>query len=367
MGKIRYVFLQPDCHECQLTTYEVSMKYAINGRFYSQKLTGVQRYAREIVRELDALPIADNVCILIADDAVDLPEFQRMKVVRLGEKANQTWLQLAAPFYCMANHLISVNLCGAGPMLSPGIVVAHDVGFFRHPDFVSRAFYLWGKCQMHNTMLRAKSVITVSNFSKKEINDIFKAGRKEIEVVPCAWQHILRVKEDAAVLDKNELREKGYYFAMSSVTKNKNMDWIYRTARLNPASRFVIAGGFDEKVFGAGGLSEMENVLFLGRISDGEAVALMKNCRGFLFPTFYEGFGIPPLEAMACGASIAVSDTEVMHEVYGDAAHYIDPACPCKDIDGLFSEECASPDMVLAKYDWARSARMLAQAMKDVS
>ena len=82
---------------------------------------------------------------------------------------------------------------------------------------------------------------------------------------------------------------------------------------------------------------------YLGYVTDGEAKALMANCRAFLFPTLYEGFGIPPLEAIACGAPrVIVSDTPCMREIYGPHAAYLDPA------------------ELLGQYSWSASARRLA-------
>ena len=89
---------------------------------------------------------------------------------------------------------------------------------------------------------------------------------------------------------------------------------------------FAIAGGGSlEAEAKRLGLANLPNVVYLGYVSDGEAKALMHHCKAFLFPTLYEGFGIPPLEAVACGAPrIYVSDTPCMREIYGDCAGYID-------------------------------------------
>ena len=104
-------------------------------------------------------------------------------------------------------------------------------------------------------------------------------------------------------------------------------------------------------------------MLYLGYVSDGAAKALMARCRAFLFPTLYEGFGIPPLEAAACGApEIIVSDTPCMREVYGPSAAYIDLAVNHGDVDSITPAQ-APAAAVLARYSWDRSAEKLLQIL----
>ena len=103
-----------------------------------------------------------------------------------------------------------------------------------------------------------------------------------------------------------------------------------------------------------------DNMKLLGYVSDEEAKTMMRDCKAFLFPTFYEGFGIPPLEAMSVGAkNIYVSDTAVMHEIFGDSVHYINPYKynDIFDDDAADSEECIRK--VLLKYSWKKSAILL--------
>ena len=95
-----------------------------------------------------------------------------------------------------------------------------------------------------------------------------------------------------------QLKPGQYYFSMANLLKNKNFPWVLRAAGAKPDAVFAIAGGGSlaaeaERL----GLADLPNVLYLGYVSDGAAKALMAHCKAFLFPTLYEGFGIPPLEA----------------------------------------------------------------------
>lgn len=142
--------------------------------------------------------------------------------------------------------------------------------------------------------------------------------------------------------------------------QTKISNGFYTLQKNNPEYIFAISGGGNLKnVAESSGFSGLPNVYFLGYVSDNEAKCLIKNCRAFIFPSLYEGFGLPPLEAMGIGCkNIIVSDIEVMHEIYGDKVNYIDP----ENFDGSinFSEFRAnSYDEILNKYSWEKSAQLL--------
>ena len=105
----------------------------------------------------------------------------------------------------------------------------------------------------------------------------------------------------------------------------------------------------------------------LGFVSDEEAKTLMRDCSAFLFPTFYEGFGIPPLEAISAGAKqVVVSDTDVMHEIFGDGVVYVDPS-DCNIALSDFPEISeAQVSGLLEKYSWKKSAETLLELLKNM-
>ena len=214
---------------------------------------------------------------------------------------------------------------------------------------------------------RANTVITVSEFSKREIEKYYPAANGKIRVVPNAWQHMERVQADPTALERSGLEPGTYFFAMSSLAPNKNLKWIVETARLNPSETFAVAGGLNPKVFGEYDIPEAENVKYLGYVTDEEAKALMANCRCFLYPTFYEGFGIPPMEAMASGVpAVAVSDTEVMTEIYEDAVHYVNPNKPQDKLARILKASVSGYEMVLNRFVWSSSAQRLYKIAKNI-
>lgn len=347
----------------------MSLEYCINGRFLTRSITGVDRYAREIVRELDSMLGPGSACILVPERAelVDCPSYSNLQIKRYGPHMGHIWEQVDLYSYAKGNRLLGVNLCNTAPIRDAGIVCIHDMNVRANPKFYSWKFRLVYRALFGYEAKTARVVLTDSNFSKGEIEKYYPAARGKIDVIPCAWQHVERVEADPSVLARAGLEQGSFYFAMSSLAPNKNLRWLVETARLNPSETLAVAGGINSKVFGKHDIPEADNVRYLGYVTDGEAKALMQGCKGFLYPTFYEGFGIPPMEAMACGAPVAVSDTEVMREVYGDAVHYVDPHEPCGDLTSLLSHSVCDAEVVLNLYSWEKTAQKLYEVIKLIA
>ena len=104
----------------------------------------------------------------------------------------------------------------------------------------------------------------------------------------------------------------------------------------------------------------------MGYVSDEEAKALMIHCKAFLFPTFYEGFGMPPMEALSCGARAIVSDTPTMNEVYGNTVYYINPNNANVDLEKLVMTKVEPAENVLSRFSWRKSAEMFYDTIKNI-
>lgn len=341
------------------------MKLVINGKFLGQRLTGVQRYARELVSALD--PICQDLDIEIAVPAEaekNCPPLQNIKKVVKGKKASTIWEQTCFARYVKKSRAVSVDLCNSAPLSARKIVCVHDMKLYAHPEFFSWKFRLWYRVLFRNIMKKADAIVTVSDFSKREIGKYFPKAKPTVSVVPNAWQHFERVSPSAEALRKFGLRRREYFFAMSSLEPNKNLKWIAETAKRQKDAVFAVAGGIDRKVFRKAGEDLPTNVKLLGYVTDEEAKALMEGCRAFLFVTFYEGFGLPPLEALSAGAPcVVVSDTEVMHEVLGASAVYVSPEDFGCDLNAA-AVPCGTD--CLRKFSWESSAQKLLGILKNV-
>lgn len=330
------------------------MKVIVNGRFLLHRVTGVERYAREILLELDKLIQPGELEIAIPPETKEVPNYKNIKVVRIGRLKNRLWEHISFPGYVRKQKAVSLNLCNVAPLPNPGIVAIHDMKIKAHPEYFSKKFRLWYELLFKNETSRAKKIITVSEFSKHEIMKYYHVDESKIVVIPNAWQHYERVGYDENTLTKYKLDKDNYFFAMGSMEPNKNFKWIAETARKMPEQIFAIAGSINEKVFSDGlGFECPSNMKLLGYVSDEEAKTLMRDCKAFLFPSIYEGFGIPPLEAMSAGCKrIVVSDTEVMHEIFGDSVTYISGDTPQK----CNLQKNYNP---LMEYSWKKSAKKL--------
>lgn len=340
------------------------MKIIINGRFLLHRITGVERYAREVLLELDKIISAGELELAIPPETQDIPEYKNIVITKVGKLKNRLWEHISFPVYVWKKKALSLNLCNVAPFSSPGIVCIHDMKIKAHPEYFSKKFLLWYNLLFYNAIKRAKKIITVSEFSKKEIIKYYHVSSEKIVVIPNAWQHYERVKYDEKTLEKNNLDKYSYFFAMGSIEPNKNFKWIAETAKNMPNQLFAIAGSINEKVF-IDGLSFKlpSNIKLLGYISDEEAKTLMRDCKAFLFPSYYEGFGIPPLEAMSAGCNnIAVSDTEVMHEIFENTVTYLDIE---KSVDKLTFSYVEHKE-ILKKYSWMESAKRIHNLIEEL-
>lgn len=99
----------------------------VNGKFLTQRVTGVQRYAREILMELDKIISKNQLVLAVPHDAKEIPKYKNIKVVQVGKTKGIIWEQLEFPFYVKQQHGTSLNLCNVSPLFDPGITCIHDV------------------------------------------------------------------------------------------------------------------------------------------------------------------------------------------------------------------------------------------------
>ncbi|MCD7817389.1 MAG: glycosyltransferase family 4 protein [Bacteroides sp.] len=215
---------------------------------------------------------------------------------------------------------------------------------------------------------KCKYIVTVSEYSKKDIVEQLNVPPERVIVIPNGWQHMTKIGLDDSVFGRYDLLKKGkYYYAMGNIMPHKNFKWIVETAKRNPDCTFAIAGNMHELSNKAE--LKLDNVLYLGRVTDEENKSLIKYCKAFIHPAFLEGFGIPPMEALTFGRPIIVSNTSCMPEIYGGAAHYVDPYRYDYGLDTLLLEHVENPETVLNKYSWEQSGRHwyeLFQSLQEV-
>jgi glycosyltransferase involved in cell wall biosynthesis len=309
----------------------------VNGRFLTQATTGVQRYALEVVKALDKLIAKATIdserytLILLAPQALKYePDLKHIPLRRVGHLSGHLWEQLELPYYARGGLLFSPS--NTAPLLQRNqIVTIHDTAFFAYPQNYSFAFRNWYRFLMKRVGRIAKRVIVNSSFAKTELTHYCQIAESKLEVVPVrGTEHILSVDSDGTILQRYNLAHKPFILAVSSMSLTKNFGSVVRAAELLGSTDFdvVVAGGTNPKVFGESNVAWPESIKHVGYVSDEELKTLYENAHCFVFPSLYEGFGLPPLEAMACGCPVIVSRAASLPEVCGEAALYCDPYYP---------------------------------------
>lgn len=342
-------------------------KIVFSGLVYGQKPTGIHRYANEILLEIDKKIKCREYELIVPEYAKNIPDFQNIKVVRYGKIKGLLWEQTSLLIYLYKNNAISINFTNSVPILKPGVIVIHDVGYKVNPSFYKslhgKLAMWWHRFNYWWTGVCKIPVITVTEYSKKSIEKYYHINADKTTVIPNAWQHIDRVMEEPHTLDKYGLQQKAFYFTLGSVSKRKNIEWIFKAAAKFPEEEFVVAGAA-AKNSAANNSVLPSNVKMLGHISDAEMKSLMRNCKAFVFPSLFEGFGIPPLEAMSVGAPVIASNASCLPEIYGDAVSYIDPLAIPEKFDYFMDSQ--KTNRVLGKYSWSKSADLMLRFAKKI-
>jgi glycosyltransferase involved in cell wall biosynthesis len=345
-------------------------KLCINGKFFCQRITGTQRYARELLHQFDRLLATEDyrrlaIEVLVPKSmpsfAPPMPNYANLRIQAVGRMSGTRWEQMELPYYCRGQVLLTLS--GGAPILHPRNVVAlHDAAVAAAPDGYSFAYRIWHKNICRHMAQTAEHIFTNSNFSKSEIVKWYGADPQKISVVPLGSDHVLRSATDPSTLKRFGLSEK-YILAVSSHNPNKNFQRIMQAfSYLDHSTQLVIAGGHDSRIY-RNGLQFPAGVRALGYVSDAELKALYENAACFVFVSLYEGFGLPPLEAMSCGCPVVLSRAASLPELFEGAACFCDPYSP-EDIARAIQRTLESPPLppcelkaFANKFRWERCAR----------
>lgn len=315
------------------------MIFAIDAHAIGQKLTGNEVYVRNLLEAFASLDQTSQFHAYVsgAEAECSLPEgFQAHQVSRnpwrrLGwdlprlverQRPDLLHVQYTAPLVCPA----------------PVVVSVHDVSFLEHPEYFSKARALQLRVTVSRTVRRAARVLCPSEFSRRSVERAYGIEPGKITVVHNAVSSAFRpVPRETALKGLLRKRQIAWPFVLTvgDIQPRKNHIGLIRAferviaAHPHLPHHLVIAGKdtwFAPSVKSVAAASPVrDRIHFTGFVPDDDLIQLYCGCDVFAFPSFYEGFGIPILEAMACGRAVACSQTTAMPEVADSAALLFDP------------------------------------------
>lgn len=356
-------------------------KIIINGMeiFGDKEPHGPQRYGIEIVRGLDQVCKKGEIEILIPNSIIKNTDKYRWNNININAieydmskyKARFRFSKFYFAKYVKKNDAVGVDLVLSYPINGCNYISVFDCitkenkeGYKNFKDFLFCKKFLAFE---HIAIRNAEKIFTISNISKQALIKDYNV-KKPIIIAPAAWQHMLEKKLDNGILEKYALKSKTYLFSAGVGLKRKNFKWIQEAAFQNPDFTFVISGANrNDDFFGEKG--KPSNLIQTGFVSDEEYVSLLSNARAYIQPSLYEGFGIPPLEALGCGTEIIISDIPIFKEIYEDSAHYINPyQYDNINIKQIIQSEVCNPQKVLEKYSWVKTAEIIyKEIMGDIT
>lgn len=347
----------------------------INMRFMTQRITGVQRFAFEMCKALDALYSANsNVEVIGLMPSCQIQEqysnysFNSIRVKSCGRLSGHLWEQLELPWY--STGCLLVNLCNTAPLFKlKQCVTLHDVIFMTNQDSQKLWFKLWYCLIARVTSLSARIIFTVSQFSKSEIIRTLKIKANRIIVLGNApsLQNYSYMND---VFTRFGLSDKKYFLVIGSSSIRKNTQIVTNLFASDPELRetiLVIVGG---KYINLTAIDDIvaNNIIYTGYVEDGELRSLYRNAQALIFPSLYEGFGIPVIEAMSEHTPVIVANIPVLHEVCIDGALYFDPhdATALKSIllqvtsnQRVVDDLNKSATLRMSNYKWTKFAKIM--------
>jgi glycosyltransferase involved in cell wall biosynthesis len=265
----------------------------------------------------------------------------------------------------------------------PQCVAVHDLSFLHFPSHIKKSHLFFYKRYTPKFLARAKTIVTVSDFSKQDIIKHYKMPGEKINIVYSAAKEIFKpVAETVKEEVKNKYTEgKEYFIYIGAIHPRKNLLTILKAfslfkKRQQSNFKLIIAGRLawknDKLTESLKTYKYKEDVIMTGYAEETELVNLLASAYCLVYPSLYEGFGVPPVEAMQCNVPVITSRSSSMQEICGDAALYADPQNHTAIADKMmqvYKDETFRKGLIkkgmdmCKKYSWDRTAELLWQTI----
>jgi glycosyltransferase involved in cell wall biosynthesis len=332
----------------------------INGKFLCQQATGVQKYALGLSL---AMQRKHPGLVVLAPKGCYEP--RGLNVKKIGWGQGMCWEQFCLPLFLLfrPNSLL-LNFCNVAPLLrKKQIVCVHDLAFLKNRDWFRPAFRRWYRFLIPRLCKRALAILTVSEFSKEEISRTFSVRPEKITVVP----------NGAPDMAFSEQRPYPFQYLLLTGVNNprKNASFILKVfPEIKKRNIQLVCLGNEGKVFGTNSLEASEGLHFLNYVDDKHYYTLLKHAQALLFPSTYEGFGIPVLEALLLGTPVVAPEIPVYRESFGALPNYYpaeDVTAFLKGIDEINIHKSNINDLQYLKnnFNFDKSAEILSEVLND--
>jgi len=266
-----------------------------------------------------------RIVVFAPRNIVHRPSWKTLEIRTVGCLTGHLWEQLELPLFSRGQLLFTPS--GGAPVLhSRNVITIHDAAPFTTPHAYSLAYRMYYRALQWFLARSALHIITVSEFAREELVRALALKPARISVTLLSGEHILRESADHGVFSRLNLPPGPYILAVASRNPNKNIGALEAAfARIGEQGVWMaLAGGGSHAAFARHQVPGPK-VRQLGTVTDGELRSLYENAACFVFPSLYEGFGLPPLEALTVGCPVIVARVASLPEVFGEAAFYCDP------------------------------------------
>ncbi len=325
----------------------------VNCRNLLGHTTGVQRYTQRIIEELKK-------------ENLKIHEIKPSKGMS-GIKGH-LWEQLVLPLEInkQKKHDVLWSPSNTGPLLiKEQVITIHDTVPFDHPEWLNKKFVEWYKYIQPRLVKKVKHIITISEFSKQKIMEHLNVPEHKISVVYNGVdlnQHVVVGNET----DSRFNHDYNYILSVGSLEPRKNIEnlisgFISFKEKTNSDIKLVIVGQEGVgRVFNTSMLRKKDinkDIIYTGHVSDPELESLYRNALGFCYPSLYEGFGLPPLEAMLYGIPVLTSDNTAMRELCAGKAILVDPVSIEGIAEGISKliNKSVNDEQMITNIEFARS------------
>ncbi len=358
------------------------MRIGINGRFLVAKQTGVQRAAFNLIKTLFEVDRDNEYFLFTGKSQLDNPEWNFPNVslvassIREGESfRNHLWEQFSLPRLAKRYQVdILHSPANMAPILYRGksIVHIHDLCFVVNPQWYSYTFHRVYNFIIPRLAKKSTMVITNSNNSRNDLLQFCDVDSEKVRLIYWAVDDTFHQFPKVASL--SQIQEDDYILYVGSLEPRKNISTLvkaYERLRVqNPSisTKLVLIGG-ESPLFADNQLqikNFKDDIIFKGFVSDDLLRAYYRKAKVVAYPSLYEGFGLPPLEAMASGAPVVTSNTSSIPEVVGDAALLVSPY-DTNQLAATLARVITSPQLQdsmrqkgrdqVRKFNWYRVAR----------